>query len=132
MGRALALTVRDRGSCGQEVQTVELSFANDHLRGLCNVEKTARRELGARNAKILGQRLDDLAAAQNLFEVYRLPGKLHSLKGDRAEHYAMRLDGGYRLVFTCAHDPAPRNADGSIDPRLVTAIQIQSIEDYHD
>jgi proteic killer suppression protein len=111
---------------------VEISFASERLRELCNVEKNAKKQLGAKNAKILRQRLDDLSAVQNLFGAYDLGGKLHALKGDRAEQYAMRLDGGYRLVFRCAHEPPPRNADGAIDARFVTAIQIVAIEDYHD
>jgi plasmid maintenance system killer protein len=94
--------------------------------------ETCKKEYGQKTAKLLRRRLDDLAAAVNLFEVYRLPGKCHALKRDREGCYAMALDGGYRLLFRCAVEPPPLNNDNSIDPLRVTAIKIVSVEDYHE
>jgi len=111
---------------------VEICFLNADLQELCNSEKRARKEYGQKNAKVLRRRLDDLAAAAHLFEVYALPGKCHALKHDRAGCYAMALDGGYRLLFVCAVDPPPLKPDNTIDPLRVTAIRIVSVEDYHE
>ena len=101
------------------------------MRDRCISQKEAQRACGPKNAKQLAKRLDDLKAAANLFVMYRLPGKCHSLSKDRAGQDAVHLDGGYRLIFEPANDPLPRNADGAVDPSQVTAIRIVSIEDYH-
>lgn len=60
-----------------------------------------------------------------------LPGRCHQLKGNRAEQFAIDLDGLHRLIFEPANTPVPRKPDGGIDWTLVTAIEIVGVEDYH-
>lgn len=43
----------------------------------------------------------------------------------------MDLVGGDRLIFEPADDPVPRKPDGGLDWRLVTAVRILGVEDYH-
>lgn len=43
----------------------------------------------------------------------------------------MSLEGGWRLIFTPAHDLLPRRKDGSLDWTLVSAIEVLEIVNYH-
>lgn len=95
------------------------------------MDKKAKRTWGDANAKKLRQRLDNMRAAAHLFEFQKLPGKCHGLVGGRAGQYAVRLDGGWRLIFEPANEPIPRNLDGAVDPLRVTAARILEVEDYH-
>jgi proteic killer suppression protein len=105
-------------------------FGDDALKKLCSTERLQTKQLGADCAKKLRGRLSDLAAAPNVFA---LPaGKPHPLKGARNGQYAVRLAGGYRLVFEPANVPVPQRPDSSIDWERVTEVRIVYIGDYHD
>jgi len=61
------------------------------------------------------------------------PGpRCEELKGNRAGAFSVRVHNGYRIVFVPDHDPVPRKDDGGVNWSAVTAIRIESIEDYHD
>jgi toxin HigB-1 len=74
--------------------------------------------------------LADLKAAESVTGL--VAGKPHPLKGDRLGQYAVRLDGGVRLVFESANEPIPQREDGGINWSEVTAVCIVFIGDYHD
>ena len=59
------------------------------------------------------------------------PTRLHQLKGNRDEQFAVDLVHPYRLVFEPNHDPLPRKVDGGINLEQVTAIKIMEVVDYH-
>ena len=109
-----------------------ITFATEELEKLCNDGRYAVRRLGAMSAKQLRRRLDDLHAAPDLLEMRGAPGRCHELKGDLAGCLAMDLHGGWRLIFKPDHEPILTKPDGGLDWGAVTAIQVQSIEDYHD
>ena len=111
---------------------VDILFLDARLQGLCESRKKATQTWGKKVADKLFQRLADLAAVGSLFQAFRLPGHCHGLLGNLAGKYAMRLDGGYRLVFEPANDPVPRLPDSGVDVNKVTMIRIVSVEDYHD
>ena len=111
---------------------MDILFASDDLRGACEDSKTARKRWGAKNAKKLRRRLDDLSAARNLEVARQLPGKCKELKGGRAGQLSMRLDEGYRLIFEPAADPPPVKPDGGLDRTATRRIRIVAVEDYHD
>jgi proteic killer suppression protein len=112
---------------------VQLSFKTADLRDLCNDDKQLQRRFGEKGRKKIRQRLDDFDAAENLAVMGRLPGaRCEELKGDRAGTFSVRVHDGYRIVFVPDHDPVPRKEDGGVNWPAVTAIRIESIEDYHD
>lgn len=77
-------------------------------------------------------RLATLQDAETLAEVPATPpDRLHQLREDRDEQFAVWLDHPYRLVFEPNHDPLPRREDGGIDPNQVTAITGFEVVDYH-
>lgn len=82
-------------------------------------------------AKVIGRRLDDLAALESLVEAYDIPGRLEPLLEDRAGQFSLRLSGNWRIIIEPANDPMPTRDDGSIDPGKVTAIRVVAVEDYH-
>ena len=59
------------------------------------------------------------------------PARMHQLKGNRDEQFAVDLVHPYRLVFEPNHDPLPRKKDGGINLEQVTAIKIMEVVDYH-
>jgi proteic killer suppression protein len=112
---------------------VDIVFADERLRDLCNNSGALRRKYGADGEKKIRQRLDDLGAAGALDVMRTLPAaRCEELKGDRKGQLSVRLHGGFRLIFTPQHDPWPRKPDGGLDWTATTAIRVLTIEDYHD
>lgn len=110
-----------------------LTFKNSRLRDLCNSEKLLRKQFGAEGKEKIRRRLDELAAAENLATIRRLPApRCEELKGNRAGELSVRAHDGMRIIFRPAHDPVPTKPDGGLDWEAVTALHILSIEDYHD
>lgn len=99
-------------------------------RDLCSSDAVATRKLGRKCAKSLQNRLADLAAAHCVTDL--IAGHPHPLKGDRSSQFAVRLEGGRRLVFRPTEEPPPQTADGATDWSQVTSITIVFIGDYHD
>jgi proteic killer suppression protein len=109
---------------------VVIIFLNEGLQLLCAAKREATRKLGKKNAKKLRTRLADLMAASRVTDL--VAGHPHPLKGDRAGQFAVSLDGGFRLVFEPAANPAPLRDDGAVAWNAVTEVRIVFIGDYHD
>ena len=110
---------------------MDILFASEGLRKACNVRERGVRKWGQRRAVIVGRRLDELHAAETLEDVRHLGG-CHELKGNRRGQIAVRLDGGFRLIFAPDPFPGPVKPDGGLDWKRVTAIKILGVIDYHD
>lgn len=109
---------------------MEIRFRNRKLRELCEKRARAERRLGPASARKLRARLSDLEAADCVAELHA--GRPHPLSGPRKDQLALVLAGGMRLVLSADQQPCPRREDGGVDWSRVTAIRIESIEDYHD
>jgi len=110
---------------------MDLSFASPKLQRELSSESSLKRAYGDR-AKRLQLRLDLLKAASCLGDVPQdPPPRRHVLTGDWDGHFAVDITGNWRLVFRPNHSPVPRRPDGSVDLKLVTAITIVAIVDYH-
>lgn len=109
---------------------MNLDFKDKKLRELCEQRASAERKLGADSARKLRSRLADLQAAVCVTDL--AAGGPHPLQGDRAGQFALKLEGGKRLVFEPDHNPVPYREDGSIDWSRVTRVRIIYIGDYHD
>lgn len=109
-----------------------ITFGTHKLARCCNERKQAEKSYGTKSARKLMQRLAELHAANNLFEISKLPPpRCHELTGQQKTIFSVDLEHPYRLLFTPAHDPIPRLPDHGIDLKKVTEIEIISIEDTH-
>lgn len=109
---------------------MKLEFENKKLKELCEIEKQARRELGAVAAKKLQSRLADIVAADCVGDL--VLGKPHPLTGDRTGQFALTLHRGLRLVFEPKMDEVPITDEKAIIWKDVTGVNIVFIGDYHD
>ena len=97
-----------------------------------NKTKKLRREYGAKMAKVIRRRLDDLADAECLEDMRHLPGRCHELSGDRKGTLSVDLRKQYRLIFRPrVEGPAPTRPDGGLDWQAVDAIEIVEVDDTH-
>ena len=111
---------------------MDIYFKTRKLQKLCSKESLATKELGAKSARKLQQRLMELYAADTLDDISKLPpARCHELKGNRKGQLAVDLAEGLRLVFIPATNPAPTKEAGGLDWRKVTEIEIIAIENYH-
>ena len=111
---------------------MDVAFATGKLAKRCNSHKKMQGEFGPRGARILRQRLEELAAVATLEDMRLMPGAAcHELTGDRRGQLAVSLVRPLRLVFELDHDPIPVKADGGLDWGAVTRVVIVEIVDYH-
>jgi plasmid maintenance system killer protein len=110
---------------------LNIQFHDEDFRKECNNEKLLKKRRGPKCAKKIRQRLDDLAAADNLNDMSSLPGRCHELKGDRHGQLSLDLEHPLRLIFVPANIPPAVKPDGGIDWMKVTTIEIIGIEDTH-
>jgi proteic killer suppression protein len=111
---------------------MDIAFSTTKLQKMFNSERELIREYGTEKSRVIIRRMAMLRAAVNLEQVHHLPPeRRHELIGARKGQFAVDLKHPFRLIFTPNHQPVPRKADGGIDLQQVTAITIQSVEDYH-
>lgn len=112
---------------------MDIQFATDRLRRICNSEASRRKEWGERRAKIVGRRLDDLRDAETLEDMRHIPGDCHIYKHREDHTLTLDLDGGWRLFFRPSNDPVPLREDNrSLDWSKVTAVTITEVADRHE
>jgi proteic killer suppression protein len=111
---------------------MEITFSNRQLAKLCSSAKEMKAKHGARMAEKLQQRLAELAAAETLDDIPRVPPpRCHELTGNRKGRLAVDLVHPYRLIFFPNHDPVPERKGGGLDWSKVTKIVVEEIIDYH-
>jgi plasmid maintenance system killer protein len=111
---------------------VEVSFANRKLQKTCESEKELRCAYGADCTRKVMARLNDLRAAGTLEDMRNLPGRCHELAGSRAGQLGIDLARGHRLVITPADGWPTEKESGADLWRMVDAVQVLEIVDYHD
>lgn len=80
----------------------------------------------------LKQRMMELAAANSLTDISRLPpARCHELTGNRNGQLSVDLEHPYRLLFIPAHSPIPQRKEGGLDWTAVSEIEIIAITDTH-
>jgi proteic killer suppression protein len=110
---------------------IRVAWLDRKLTKITAADKTGRKHFGAKRWTLLRRRIVQLEGAPTLVDLDNAPGYPHQLSGDRAEQFAMSLDGPFRLVFTPDHDPMPRTDDGGIDRARVTQVLVLEVADYH-
>lgn len=107
-----------------------LSYSPQKNRKIFETDKLLRKAYGQQATKIM-QRIKEFEAAENLEDIFQLPGpRCHELKGTREGVFSVDLIHPYRLLFKPAA-PVPTKADGGIDVASVREIVILSVEDTH-
>ncbi len=111
---------------------MDVVFQTRKLKKLFNSENLLKKEYGTQLTKKIMVRMAMLKAAKNLADISsKPPARRHQLKGDRKEQFAVDLVHPYRLVFVSDHEQSPRKEDGGIETRMITAIRIIDVTDYH-
>jgi plasmid maintenance system killer protein len=112
---------------------LEIVFADNKLMKECNDWPLLLRRHGTRRAKLIRLRLDELRAADTLYDIRYLPGpRCHELCGNLQGRLSLDLDHPYRLIFEPANDPVPRKIDGGLDWSRLTAVRILEVRDTHE
>lgn len=74
----------------------------------------------------------ELKAAHTLDDISNVPpARCHELSGNFEGRFSVDINKNYRLIFIPANDPIPKKADGGLDKKRITEIEIISIEDPH-
>lgn len=110
---------------------IDIAWSDRKLAKSCSTDATGRKRFGAARWKLIKKRLFVLAAAPALADLRGLAG-FHALRADRSGHYALALDGPYRLVFRPDHNPVPTLRDGGVDAAAIARITVTEVVNYHD
>lgn len=108
-------------------------FKTSKIEKECNDENIMIKRFGTNRSKLLKRRLTELAAANALEDLRKLPQvRCHELKGNLKGCLSVDLDHPYRLIFEPANNPLPKKPDGGLDWTKVTEIRIIGVEDTHE
>ena len=109
-----------------------ISFKNRKLEKEFCDEKALKRRWGAEQAKLIARRLTELAAAENLETLRKLPQvRAHELLGDHAGQISLDVKHPYRLLVAPDHEETPRKEDGGLDWQKITKVKVLGVEDIH-
>jgi hypothetical protein len=104
---------------------MELSFASEHLRSLCESRKRARKLLGNEAAALLARLLADIEACASVAElVGLLQGQVAAAAG---EQWCTTVTTDCSVVFACGHVTVPRTKAGAVDWARVSRVKILQI-----
>jgi hypothetical protein len=99
-----------------------LAFATQALRDICESQRIAKRELGAKVADALRRRLSDFRSIDSFDELPFAKPKKHS------NSVTFELPDDWQLVVTGGHGDNPKLASGKTDWTKVTRLKIIRIE----
>ena len=105
---------------------MELSFATEQLRGICESRRRAVTRLGVDAARALEMVLADIDACQSVAEFTALYGD--QVKSSSSDNWQVTLEGETMMFFLSGHVSTPKKKDGRIDWNKVTRVRIESIE----
>ncbi len=111
---------------------MNIYFKTKKLQKICSKNSEAIRVLGTKRGKKLMQRMMELAAAETLADISRVPpARCHELTGNRSGQLSVDLEHPYRLLFIPANDLISKRKEGGLDWAAVTKIEIIDIADTH-
>ncbi len=104
---------------------MEISFKAQKLKKLYEDGVALKVKYGSLQAETIIQRINELIAAENLFDISKLPhARLHPLKGQYKRCYALDIKHPYRIIITYL-DGDPQ------DLRSISKVMVIEIIDYH-
>lgn len=111
---------------------MEISCSTKKLAKLLGNQKEVLRTFGPDNGRRILLRLTQIAAADTLADLSRLPQtRVHELKADRNEQISVDVKHPYRLLMVPDHAETPRKPDGGLDWARITRITVLEIKDTH-
>ena len=111
---------------------MDIYFRTKKLQKRCSKTVEAIKSLGPKRGKKLKQRMMELAAAETLADISRVPpSRCHELTGNRKGQLSVDLEHPYRLLFIPANNPTPELKEGGLDWAAITKIEIIDITDTH-
>ncbi len=111
---------------------MRIFFKTRKLQKICCESAKSRKQLGAKCAQKLQQRMMELRAAETLSDIsYLPPPRCHELTGNRAGQISVDIEHPYRLLFIVANDPCPKLESGGLDWNSIAEIEIVGIVDTH-
>jgi proteic killer suppression protein len=105
-----------------------IEFKTKKLKNQCENHLIANKDFGVNIGKKLIQRINELQAATSLLDIKSIhSARLHKLKGNRKNEFALDLFAQYRLIFSIQDNI---NLD---EEKLenITIIRIEEVVDYH-
>ncbi len=104
---------------------MDVQFKNSKMQKMLEDDKLLTRKYGAQQAKEIIQRINEFTAAENLFDISKIPqARLHSLANNLKGFWSVDIKHPYRMLIELL------NGDSG-DLKTVTAIKIEDIQDYH-
>lgn len=104
---------------------MDIEFKNKKMQKIFEDNILLSKKYGSRQAEEIISRINELKAAENLFDISKIPqARLHSLSNNWKNHYAVDVKHPYRLVLF------PLNGLNK-DLRSITSIKIAEMIDYH-
>ena len=103
-----------------------VDFKNKKMKKNCEDQKRLCIKHGSQQAEQIIQRINELKAAKNLYDISKLPHtRLHPLSGNYRGHFSVGLKQPFRLIFL--------PLDGTqAEPNSITSIKIiNECTDYH-
>lgn len=111
---------------------MEFGFGRARDAALFHDPARLRRKYGPRCAEKIEARLAQIAAADTLEVLCRLPqARCHQLVADRSEEFSLDLEHPLRLIVAVADNPIPRLDDGGIDRSHVRRLMFLDVADPH-
>ena len=107
---------------------MKVEYKTKKLKKQCEDPKIANKDYGLGIGNKLTQRVGELIAATNLLDIKNIPSaRLHRLKGERSDEYAIDLVHPFRLVIKpILMDDEDLNKLSTID-----IVRIEEVTDYH-
>lgn len=104
---------------------MEISFSDKKLKKQVEDIGELNKKYGDVQARKIIQRLSELSASKNLYDIYKLPqARLHKLGHNLSGCFAVNIKQPYRIII--------KPLDGNLDEQQsITKICIIKIEDYH-
>lgn len=107
---------------------MELHFKSSKLKTQCEDPREAQKKYGLEIGAKLTQRVRELDSAPSLADIEKIPAaRLHRLKGQRSNEFAVDLVHPFRLVFKPI-------LEGDADINIldsITIVRIEEVTDYH-
>lgn len=103
---------------------LDISYLNKKLRNICEKESVAKRHLSLSVVRALHRRIDDICAADDLFD---LPFALDFLSKVPPGSFAMRLAEGYSAIFCAVDLNMPVDMHGNVNWQMVRRIKLMEI-----
>ncbi|MDT4831735.1 hypothetical protein FQZ97_652530 [compost metagenome] len=104
--------------------SLDISYSNKKLRNICEKESVAKRHLPLAVVRALHRRIDDICAADDLFD---LPFALNFLSKIPPGSFSIGLSENYSAIFCAVDQKMPTDAHGNVNWHMVRWIKLVEI-----